>query len=182
MTRRAWFLLAIAVLLAIGAIAWRIAGPRWGAPATVSVSADTTQVGLRSVTLWFSNADGDSLVSEVRETPDEESLHERLSQLVDALVRGPDHGGVAVLPAGTTVLHAYLDDRGTLTLDLSRAFQQGFHGGTRAEELAVGSLMRTIASNLPEVKQVLVVCNGAPIASLGGHLPLDRPIDPHDVF
>jgi hypothetical protein len=75
------------------------------------------------------------------------------------------------------VLHVYLDDRGLMTLDLSRAFQQGFHGGSSAEYLAVASLVRTIGANLPEVKRVLLVCGGAPIASLGGHLPLDRPIE-----
>ncbi len=182
MNRRAGFVLALAAAIALVLLAWRVGGIRFGAPPPAVVSADTTQVGLRSVTLWFANENGDSLVSEVRETPEQEGLHERVSQLVDALARGPEHGGVAVMPAGTSVLHVYLDDRGTLTLDLSRAFQQGFHGGTRGEELVIGSLMRTLASNLPEVKQVLVVCGGAPIASLGGHLPLDRPIDPNEGF
>ena len=77
-------------------------------------------------------------------------------------------------------LHVYLDDGGLLTLDLSRAFRQGFHGGSRAEEFAVGSLVRTIASNLPEVKQVRLVCGGAPLTTLGGHVALDRPLDPDD--
>jgi hypothetical protein len=30
------------------------------------------------------------------------------------------------------------------------------------------------------VRQVLIVCEGVPLASLGGHLPLDRPLDPAD--
>ena len=77
------------------------------------------------------------------------------------------------------MLHAYLDDTGMLTLDLSRAFQQGFRGGTRAEELAVGSLVRTLGANVPEAHRVLS-CNGAPIASLAGHVPLDQPLDLQD--
>ncbi|HEV2104992.1 MAG TPA: GerMN domain-containing protein, partial [Candidatus Eisenbacteria bacterium] len=122
----------------------------------------------------------DSLVAESRELPAGGGLDARAGGLVDALVQGPAHGGLAVLPAGTAVLHAYLDDRGQLTLDLSRAFRQGFRGGSRAEELAVGSLVRTLAANLPDVKRVLIVCGGAPLGSLGGHVPLDQPLDPHD--
>jgi hypothetical protein len=34
--------------------------------------------------------------------------------------------------------------------------------------------------NLPEVKRVLLVCGGQPIETLGGHLPLDQPLDVQD--
>jgi hypothetical protein len=88
---------------------------------------------------------------------------------------------VAALPAGTSVLHVYLDERGLMTLDLSRAFQQGFQGGSNAEYLAVASLVRTIGANIPEVQRVLLVCGGNPLPTLGGHLPLDRPIEVGDV-
>ncbi|MBI1799349.1 MAG: GerMN domain-containing protein, partial [Candidatus Eisenbacteria bacterium] len=67
-----------------------------------------------------------------------------------------------------------------MTLDLSRAFVSGFHGGSNAEYVAVASLVRTLGANLPEVKRVLLVCDGAPIATLGGHLPLDQPFDVQD--
>jgi hypothetical protein len=78
------------------------------------------------------------------------------------------------------LLHAYLDDRGLLTVDLSRAFQQDFRGGAGAEYLTLTSLVRTLAANLPEVRRVMIVCGGAPIPSLAGHLPLDRPLDVAD--
>jgi hypothetical protein len=37
--------------------------------------------------------------------------------------------------------------------------------------------VRTLGANLPEVKRVLLVSGGEPLATLGGHLPLDRPIE-----
>ena len=181
MTRRMRVLLALLALSVLAWMAWTFARTRLAPPDVAPAPTDTTQTGMRAATLWFADDSGDSLVSEVRELPEQDGLHERLGQLVDALARGPEHRGVAVLPTGTSVLHAYLDDGGLLTLDLSRPFQQGFHGGSRAEDLVLGSLLRTIGSNLPEAKRVLVVCGGAPIASLGGHLPLDQPIDPHAV-
>lgn len=183
MTRRMGALVrtaaALLVAAALALAAWRWWHARAAGADGVAAPADTTQAGLRPLTLWFADDGGDSLVSEVRDAPEAESLHERLAQVVDGLARGPERRGTAVLPAGTSVLHAYLDARGELVLDLSRAFQQGFHGGSRAEELAVGSLMRSIGSNLPEVARVRLACGGEPIASLGGHLPLDQPLDPH---
>ena len=175
---RVWIgLLLIAVLAWLGMRWARRAGsltPMAGAP------ADTATAGFRAVTLWFVDDSGDSLVNESREVIDQSDLHERLATLVDELARGPSGKGVAVVPTGTRLLHVYLNERGLLTLDLSGAFLSGFHGGSGAEALAVASLARTITASLPEVKQLLVVCEGVPIGSLGGHVPLDRPVEVAD--
>jgi hypothetical protein len=144
--------------------------------------SDSTAVGLRSVTLLFASGAGDRLASEVRELPEEAELHERVAALVAALEQGPRQGGVRVLPPGTALLHAFLDETGLLTLDLSPPFRQGFRGGARAEELALASLVRTVAANVPEAKRIRLVCGGRAVASLAGHFPLDQPLDPDDWY
>jgi len=167
--------------LALLALAWF--GLHWArnrearAP---SAGADSTTAGVRSVRLYFAAPSGASLVGEPREVVEAATLHERVVGLVAELDRGPRGGGVAALPAGTAALHVFLDEHGLLTLDLSRAFQQGFRGGSGAEYLAIASLVRTLSANLPEVKRVLIVCGGRPIVTLGGHLPLDQPLDVND--
>jgi len=180
---RPW--IVFGVLIAIAALTWagwremRRRSDAAAAAAAAAAAPDTTQAGMRAVTLWFASADGDSLVSETRELQEQEGLHERVAALVAALDQGPLRRGLAVLPAGTSVLHVYLDDRGLLTLDLSRAFQQGFRGGSTAEDLAVGAIVRTIGDNVPEVRRILFTCGGAPLVTLGGHVPLDRPVGVH---
>lgn len=177
---RLWIALAVLVAVAVlGWAGWREARRRSDAAAAAAVAPDTTETGMRAVTLWFAAANGDSLVAETRELQEQEGLHARVASLVAALDEGPARRGVAVLPAGTSVLHVYLDDRGLLTLDLSRAFQQGFRGGSRAEDLAVSAIVRTLGDNVPEARRILFTCGGAPLASLGGHVPLDRPIGVH---
>lgn len=176
MTRR----LLIAALV-LGALAW--AGWQWTRapePARPAAGHDSVAAGVRSVRLYFAAPGGDSLVSETREVVEAAGLHERVAALVAELDRGPRGNGVAALPAGTVPLHVFLDDRGLLTLDLSRAFRQGFGGGSGGEYLAIASLVRTLSANLPEVRRVLIVCGGRPIPSLGGHLPLDQPLDVND--
>ena len=180
MNRRRYIVLnAAIVMLGILVAAWWM----WRAnhaPVVVSSAADSTQAGVRSVTLWFADGAGENLVAEPRDLVEQDGLHERVTALVAALDQGPSRRGLPTLPAGTSVLHVYMDDQGLLTLDLSRAFQQGFKGGSRAEELAVGSLVRTLGSNVPEAKRLLIDCNGVPLVSLGGHVPLDRPLEIHD--
>jgi spore germination protein GerM len=177
---RRWIVFTVLALVALASWAgWREVRRRADTAAIAAAAPDTVQTGMRAVTLWFAAEDGDSLVAEVRELQEQEGLHARVASLVAALDEGPARRGVAVLPAGTSVMHAYLDDRGLLVLDLSRSFQQGFHGGTRAEDLAIEALVRTLRDNVPEVQRVLFTCGGAPLATLGGHVPLDRPIGVH---
>jgi hypothetical protein len=174
MTRR-----ILVVLLVLAALVW--AGQRWLRPANVAApavtAADSTAAGVRSARLYFAAPSGDSLVVEPRELVESAGLHDRVAALVAELDRGPRAGGVAALPAGTSVLHVFMDERGLLTLDLSRSFQQGFRGGAGAEYLAVASVVRTLGANLTGIKSVLIVCGGEPLATLGGHLPLDQPLD-----
>jgi hypothetical protein len=176
--RRVWIGGLLAAVLA--SALWYWAGRDRPAVSLGPAGADSASTGVRAVRLYFGAANGDSLVGEPREMLEATGLHDRVVGLVAELDRGPRRRGVAVLPAGTSVLHVYLDDRGLMTLDLSGVFRQGFRGGSTAEYLAVASLVRTLGANLPEVKRVLIVCAGRPIATLGGHLPLDQPLDVSD--
>jgi hypothetical protein len=171
--RRLWIGALVIAVLAWFAWRWAVTPVR---QPIVGARPDSVSAGFKAVRLYFAAATGDSLVSEAREMVEVEDLHERVARLVSALDRGPRERGVDALPAGTSVLHVYLDDRGRMTIDLSRAFQQGFHGGSSVEYLAIASLVRTIGANVPEVRSVLLVCGGAPIATLGGHMALDQPI------
>jgi hypothetical protein len=161
-------------VLAWAAYQWsRVSAP----PAPQAISADSIAIGMKTVRLYFVAPDADSLVVETRELPQPQGLHAAATALVAELDRGPREGGIAALPAGTSVLNVYSDGRGLLILDLSRSFLQGFRGGSTAEYMAVASLVRTLGANMPEVQRVQIVCGGAPLATLGGHLPLDRPLE-----
>ena len=173
-------LIALGLLLIVGALFARQWFQHKNQPEPLPVAPDTVQTSVRSVALWFASADGDSLVMEPRDLPEQAELHARLAALVQALEQGPRGDGARTLPQGTSLLHAYLDETGLLTLDLSPAFRQGFQGGARVEELVVSSLVRTVSANMPEAKRIRIVCGGAAFTSLGGHFPLDRPLDPDD--
>lgn len=166
-------------LLLFAVLAWlaSVWSSRMVTPLPVVTSADSIAVGMKTLRLYFVSPGADSLVVETRELPQPEGAHAMVAALVGELNRGPREGGVAALPAGTSVLNVYANDEGLLTVDLSRAFLQGFRGGSSAEYLALASLVRTLGANMPDVRRVQIVCGGAPIVTLGGHLPLDRPLE-----
>jgi spore germination protein GerM len=175
--RARWLILGGLILAVLAWAAWRWSLRSGEVTVVDPAASDTAGTGFRSARIWFVARAGDSLVSESREIIEQTGLHERVASLLGELTRGPAGAGLTLLPAGTSLRYAYLDDRGLLTLDLSGAFRSGFRGGAGAEELAVATLVRTLGDNLPEVKRVMIVCEGAPLASLGGHLPLDRPLE-----
>jgi len=144
------------------------------------VRPDSVSTGLRAARLFFAAPAGDSLLVESRDLPETGTLHERVAALIAELEHGPRGAAIATLPAGTSLLQVYLDDRGLMTLDLSREFVSGFHGGATSEFFAIASLVRTVGANVPEARRLLVVCGGGPITTLGGHLPLDRPLEVQD--
>lgn len=173
--RRRFIVVGLALIAAV--LLWRSRTSRAPVEPPEPAASDSAGTGLKAVTLWFGSPGGDSLVAEPREMPETSGLHARVGALVAALEQGPREGGTRTLPEGTMLLHAYLDEAGLLTLDLSLPFRQGFHGGARAEEMTLGSLVRTLASNLPEIKRIRIVCAGVALPTLGGHFPLDQPLE-----
>lgn len=142
---------------------------------------DTTHEQASTVWLYFASPGGDSLAGETREQASRPGLHERVESLVRELVLGSRAGGVPLLPSGTAVRHVYLDHRGLMTLDLTPAFRDRFRGGSTAEYLAVGSLVRTVFANVPEARRLRLVCAGEPMTTLGGHIDCALPFDRSDL-
>jgi hypothetical protein len=169
--------LTVVIVLALVVVTAALFLRRREVHAPAAVLVDSLQAGIRAATLYFAAPDGRELIAEARELAEPGTLHARVDLLVRELDLGPRGNGVAALPAGTALRAVYLDERGLLTLDVSRAFQQGFRGGSTAEYLAVASLVRTVSANVPGVERVLITCGGAPLSTLGGHIALDRPLD-----
>lgn len=78
------------------------------------------------------------------------------------------------IPKGTKVLGVEVKD-GQAKVDFSREFRDNFTGGSEAEALVIGVILRTLAQ-FDEVKKVQILVEGKPIDSLG-HADLSQPLD-----
>lgn len=94
-----------------------------------------------------------------------------------ALIEQGDQGDLAnPVPKGTRLL-GFKVSKGLATVDLSREFRDNFTGGSEAEGLTIGAILRTLAQ-FPEIKEVQFLIEGKPLDTLG-HLDLSGPQDVH---
>ena len=92
-----------------------------------------------------------------------------------ALIGQGDQGDLAnPIPKGTRLL-GFKVRKGLATVNLSREFRDNFAGGSEAEGLTIGAILRTLAQ-FPEIKQVQFLVEGKPLDTLG-HLDFSGPQD-----
>ena len=89
---------------------------------------------------------------------------------------GSSKGYASLFPDGTELLETYWTDRGTLYLDWNKALAEGFRGGTARERGLIASIVRTAGENLPGVERVMILVEGEPLESIGGHFDVLSPL------
>ena len=168
-------LAALAVIVVIVFLATRFRGDRERRPAeTQRVSGET-----RSVTLYFGRAGADGFAAETREVPAAETFEGSVKAVVGELIAGStDSKKVNVMPQGADLRQIFwVEDTQTLFLDFNRAFKDNHPGGSAGEYFTIGSILKTISANFPQVAKVQFLIEGGTIESLAGHYAIDKPID-----
>lgn len=135
--------------------------------------------GLVRVELYFPG-EGGRLYREPRDVPATEDLAERVTILARAVLAGPETAGLGLpLPSGTTLSGVDIGESGVVYLDLAgEAGQPPPPSGSRQEMLMVYSLVDSVALNLEEVEQIVLLWNGTQRATFAGHLDTTRPLVP----
>ncbi len=133
----------------------------------------------RSVTIYFGTPSAEGFVAETREIPAGRTLEESLKRLIGQLIAGPKSADyVPVMPAGTELLQVFwMEESQTVVLDFNSAFRDNHPGGSAGEHLTLGSILRTISANFPQVEKVRFLIEGKTVETLAGHYALDEPLD-----
>jgi hypothetical protein len=175
--RRRLALVLVAFLLLAGVLGvlvqQKISRSRQAPPAPPPVR----EAGTILVTLFFADPAADRLAREGREI---EACGEPMA-CVEALVEELANGPVGDLeptipPATNTRAVQVLGDLAIVSLN--QEFLDGLPSGSSAELTALYSLVNSIAFNLPQVKRVQFLVEGAPAPTLKGHLDLRQPLVP----
>ncbi len=109
--------------------------------------------------------------------PLSESAEERAHQLLDALITLPPSEARRTLPAAAAVLEVYVLPQGTAIIDFSAAIGASLPSGIRSERLALESITRTLAENIPELQRVKILLQGLEADTLAGHADLTGYLD-----
>ena len=127
--------------------------------------------------LLFPGLNDDLLHAERRPMVPVESPEDRAKLCLEELFRGPQPGLLAAVPDGVHVKEVFILDDGTAYADLSSDLLGKLNGSTR-ERLAVYAIVDTLAINVPGLKRVGLLVDGALRETLGGHLDTARPLLP----
>lgn len=133
----------------------------------------------RSVTLFYGDREAEKLLSETREIAVSEGLEEQVKAVLGELVRGPvDDEKVSPIPRGTEILQVFwAEESQTLFLDFSRALVSNHEGGSTSEYFTISMVIRTVAANFPQVRNVQFLVDGYPIETIAGHYAVDEPLN-----
>jgi spore germination protein GerM len=126
----------------------------------------------QAITLYFPSYDRGQLLPESRSLALAASDPDRIRQILLALIEGSRSGANPPLPPETTVRAVFLAADGTAYLDLSSEAQSSTSPGIRGENLAVYSLVDSLAANIPSVKSIKILIQGQEVETLSGHVDL----------
>jgi Sporulation and spore germination len=97
---------------------------------------------------------------------------QRSRQLLEALIASPPTPDQRTLPASTTVLGFYILPDATAVADFSDSLASELPSGILSESMAVNSIVRTLAANLPQLRRLKILIHGQEVDTLAGHVDL----------
>lgn len=174
-----WLIALVLVLALVGAGAWYVLTQMPTPVEDVDEELDVAEeMGTRSVTLYFGRTDAQGFVTESRTVPTRRHRDEEIELVVGQLLQGPrSQRAVSAFPRGTRLRSAFFDGRERiLYLDFNAALVSNLNPGSAVELTLLGSVLRTVAIDFPEVEAVQLLVDGLEIETLGGHVDLTRPL------
>ena len=96
-----------------------------------------------------------------------------LRRILDVLIGGPNTGGYATVPAGTTVRQAFVVDD-LAVVDFSGEISTHHPGGVLEELATIYSVVNSVTENVPGIRRVRILVEGTENPTLAGHISLAR--------
>jgi len=172
--------LAIIALVAVGLLAGSYYWFYVRTPAeqvTTTSGVATVPEGSRTVILYFAQIDEPALFTESRQVAVGKDFVEQVSQVVNALIDGPDRAGVSTIPDGTKLLDVFYDSESfILYLDFSGELVAEHPGGSAAEYFTVAAIMKTVSENFSEIRAVQLLVDGSQVGTIAGHVDAYNPL------
>ena len=133
----------------------------------------------KTVTLYFSDSEGEYLVGEKREILKRREAREEAEETITELIKGPKGKLIPTLPLRTKLLSLQLDERGLAKVNFNKALSKDHPGGSSAEIMTVYSIVNSLTLNFPQIRRVQILIEGEVGESIAGHLSLDQPVSPN---
>jgi len=124
--------------------------------------------------LYFSDLNERFLIPEERYISLGDSVNDTVQALVEALIEGPHTELVETFPEETVLRGVSVKD-GIASIDFSRNLVDLHPGGSASEMMTIYSLTNTITANVPSVRGVRILVEGAAVETIKGHIDATGP-------
>jgi spore germination protein GerM len=139
---------------------------------TQSLNANSNEPKVKAKLFWAADAEDLGLAPTAVELPLSNEPALRAKQVLNTLLAGPVDSELKTLPSDAALLAFYILPDGTAVADFSEAMATSIPSGVQSEQLAVDSITRTLAENVPQVKRLKILIHGQEVETLAGHLDL----------
>jgi len=129
-----------------------------------------TDVSVKAKIFWA--AGPDSVAPVEIQMPLSADPVERSRQLLQALTVNPPTPGQRTIPANAALLGFYILPDGTAVADFSDALSAEMPSGILSEGIAVNSIARTLAANVPSLRRLKILIHGQEVDTLAGNVDL----------
>jgi spore germination protein GerM len=123
---------------------------------------------------WASEADDGTLSPVNVDLPLSSDPVLRAKQVLNTLLAGPVDTELRTVPPDAALLAFYLLADGTAIADFSEALATSIPSGIESEQMAVDSIAKTLAANVPQVRRMKILIHGQEVETLAGHLDLSQ--------
>ncbi|MCF8110704.1 MAG: GerMN domain-containing protein [Desulfobacteraceae bacterium] len=130
----------------------------------------------KPVFLYFADPETGRLAGESRRFKPAENRAAVYSEIVNALISGPQGDLEPTLPPETQLLALYEGSDNTIFVDLSADVAEKHPGGVKSEVLSVYSIVNTLMLNSSRIRAVKILVNGHETETLAGHVDITRPL------
>lgn len=168
-----WVIAGVLLLVAGGmvVVASTLTRLREAQPLAARMDLNDKGSALRTVTVYFVDADTLQLTHALREVAGGEGRAELARELVEQLtLAGPE--GEPALPEGTRLLHYFETETGVAVLDFNAEVHAVGGLGILSERMHLDALIRTLAENLVGVDRMQLLVYGQPMVRWGNHIDL----------
>lgn len=141
---------------------------------TQSLTANPAEAPVKIKLFWASVANDGSLAPVSVALPLSSDPVPRAKQVLNTLLAGPVDVDLRTLPPDAVLLAFYLLPDGTGIADFSEALASSIPSGIESEQLAVDSITRTLAADVPQILRLKILIHGQEVETLAGHLDLTR--------
>ena len=131
-----------------------------------------TDVKVKAKFFWVSKEGPTDLEAVEVEIPLSADPAQRARQLIATLISNPRTPEQRTLPADAALLQFYLLTDGTAVADFSDPLATATPSGILSEQMAVDSIVRTLAANVEPVRRLKILIHGQEVDTLAGHLDL----------